>query len=336
MKFLVVGLGSMGRRRIRCLRQLGVSDFVGFDKRADRRDAARTQLGITCVDDEANIDWAEFQACIVSTPPDQHAQYARAALMNNVHVFIEASVLEGEVRKLLPVERGSSAICAPSCTMMFHASIIELEFVIKSGRIGDALTFTYHSGQYLPDWHPWESVEDYYVSNPETGGCREIVAFELTWLASVFGMPSLAVSLKESSGTISGALIDDIYQILMRFPQGVSGHLLVDVLSRPATRRLRVVGTTGSAEWDAERGEVRVYAEGAEAWTSSSFNALASSEGYSYLSPEGMYVAEMDAFLQAIAGKKAFPNTLHRDADVLAVLNQLEDSSNRLLGVETG
>ena len=34
MKFLIVGLGSMGKRRIRCLKALGFeSHITGFDKR---------------------------------------------------------------------------------------------------------------------------------------------------------------------------------------------------------------------------------------------------------------------------------------------------------------
>ena len=46
----------------------------------------------------------------------------------------------------------------------------------SAGRSG----FVYHSGQYLPDWHPWESYKDFYVSNPATGARREIVPFELS------------------------------------------------------------------------------------------------------------------------------------------------------------
>lgn len=36
MRFLVVGLGSMGKRRIRNLQELGFNKIVGFDIRKDR------------------------------------------------------------------------------------------------------------------------------------------------------------------------------------------------------------------------------------------------------------------------------------------------------------
>ena len=34
-------------------------------------------------------------------------------------------------------------------------------------------------GQYLPDWHPWESYKSFFVSNKKTNGCRELFAIEL-------------------------------------------------------------------------------------------------------------------------------------------------------------
>ena len=36
MKVLVIGLGSMGKRRIRNLLKLGYKDIIGFDIRTDR------------------------------------------------------------------------------------------------------------------------------------------------------------------------------------------------------------------------------------------------------------------------------------------------------------
>ena len=39
------------------------------------------------------------------------------------------------------------------------------------------------------DWHPWENVTDFYVSNQETNACREMVPFELTWIVDIFGYP---------------------------------------------------------------------------------------------------------------------------------------------------
>ena len=45
MKFLIIGLGSMGKRRIRNLQYLGYSKIFGFDLNEDRRQEAVNKYG---------------------------------------------------------------------------------------------------------------------------------------------------------------------------------------------------------------------------------------------------------------------------------------------------
>src|SRR5262249_60830167 len=42
----------------------------------------------------------------------------------------------------------------------------------------------------------------------------------------------------------------DAYQLLLRFQSKVIGHLMVDVIARPAVRLFRLLGTAGTIEWD--------------------------------------------------------------------------------------
>lgn len=46
MKFLVVGLGSIGKRRIRNLQYIDAGEIIGFDLRADRCDETKEKFGI--------------------------------------------------------------------------------------------------------------------------------------------------------------------------------------------------------------------------------------------------------------------------------------------------
>ena len=43
MKFLIIGLGSMGKRRVRCLKSLGHENIVGFDVKESRRKETEKQ-----------------------------------------------------------------------------------------------------------------------------------------------------------------------------------------------------------------------------------------------------------------------------------------------------
>ena len=58
MKFLIVGLGSMGKRRIRCFKNLGFENIIGFDLKESRRKEAEEKYGINTISD---ITSSEFQ-----------------------------------------------------------------------------------------------------------------------------------------------------------------------------------------------------------------------------------------------------------------------------------
>lgn len=62
MKFLVVGLGSMGKRRVRNLQALGHAALAGFDLRADRRREAAEKYDIPVFD--------TFEAAVAAFKPD--------------------------------------------------------------------------------------------------------------------------------------------------------------------------------------------------------------------------------------------------------------------------
>ena len=70
---LVLGLGSMGKRRIRNLKALAINNIVGFDLRDDRRVEAFEKYNIEVVDSfEEAISSFKIDAFIISLPPDVH------------------------------------------------------------------------------------------------------------------------------------------------------------------------------------------------------------------------------------------------------------------------
>ena len=89
MNFLIIGLGSMGKRRIRCLQHLGIKLITGLDLRADRREEASAMYGIQTICSIENDDIGKYDAIIVSTPPDKHTEYVKMAIENKKPVFIE-------------------------------------------------------------------------------------------------------------------------------------------------------------------------------------------------------------------------------------------------------
>lgn len=333
MKFLVVGLGSMGKRRIRNLQYLKAGEIMGFDPLEARRKEAEEKYGIRTFD---NFDMAmkeQPDALIISTPPDLHVKYAIEAAKRNKHFFMEASVVDEGMDELIKVCENRKIVAAPSCTLRFNDSIQKIKEVVDRGEVGKTLAFTYHSGQYLPDWHPWEDYRKFYVAKRKTGGAREIVSFEFVWLTWIFGGIE-AVSCFCGKTSILDIDIDDIYQVLMKFKNGVFGHMQVDVVSRVADRSCKIFGEKGVIFWNWGE-DVRVYTAKGKQWRSYQEEKGVSVAGYDEKIKEEPYIEEMKQFIKAIRKEEKYPYTLEEDKAVLRLLYAAEASSRKQTHVKT-
>ena len=243
MNFLIVGLGSMGKRRIRCLKSLGITTVAGFDQREDRRLESLEKYGIQTFTD-VNSAMSKFQpdVLIISVPPDAHHVYMKMAAEKGLHFFVEASVVDTDLSLIKKLVMERDIIAAPSATLLYHPAIKKIFQIVQSKGLGVISNVIFHSGQYLPDWHTYEKVSEYYVSNPLTGGAREIVPFELSWLTRMFGFPRKVCGFKRKIIEIKGAeTIDDTYNFLFDYKDFLA-NITVDVVSRFATRRLVING----------------------------------------------------------------------------------------------
>ncbi|QWE06940.1 Gfo/Idh/MocA family protein [Polynucleobacter sp. JS-JIR-5-A7] len=326
MKFLVIGLGSMGKRRIRNLQALGVQNIYGFDLRSDRRDEVLNKYGINSyLTFEDAMDQLDPNVFIISTPPDLHMHYANIALNYGIDCFIEASVVGAdEIRRLSNKNLKENLIISPSCTMQYFPGPKKIKEIILGGQIGAPLFIQYQSGQHLKDWHPWERMEDFYVSNRETGGAREIVPFELTWLNNIFGKPEVLSCHKTKLSNIK-IDIDDIYCCLLKYESGAILNLTVEVVSSPkATREMRVLGEKGEIIFSGDSNSVKYINENLTEWVEYQFEHGNVEKGY--INPENPYIEEMGDFLHAVKKRDSslFPNTLLKDADILETLLNLE------------
>ncbi len=325
MKFLIVGLGSMGKRRIRNLQHLQAGELLAYDPREDRREEAKQRYGVATFTEFGAAMEAHPDALIISTPPDRHIDYALAAARANLHFFTEASVVDDRMDELINICSGKRIVAAPSCTMRFQPSVRTIKDLITANTIGPILHFTYHSGQYLPDWHPWEDYRTYYVARRETGACREIVPFELTWLTWLFGDVEKLSCIKAKLSKLA-VDIDDVYQMIMRFESGALGHLLVDVIARVPYRSCRFLSEEGVIEWAWAEKKVKVFTAGDGKWTEHPEPEQFVEKGY--VAAENMYIEEMNCFLRAIRGEQPYPYTFVQDKRILDLLLAAEKSSD--------
>lgn len=320
MKFMIIGLGSMGKRRIRNLQALGYSQITGFDLRADRREEAERLYGIATIADIDSI--SAHDAVIVSTPPDWHTVYMRSAIEHGKPCFVELSLLIQDLPELDELAKKRGVLVAPSCTFRFHPSVQLIKQLVESGDYGKITNFVYHSGQYLPDWHPWESIKDFFVSKKETSGCKEILSFELHWLSVVTGHPRYLSAMRGKT-TDFGIDIDDTVAVNMEFERWI-GVLFVDVVSRFATRSLTINLENAQIRWDWESKTIRLYNAESKEWIIHPEPGGKAQLGYNANIVEQMYIEELRTFIDAAEGTAIYPLTLSEDIRILHLIERAE------------
>ena len=322
MKFLIVGLGSMGKRRIRNLRALEVGEIIGLDLKQERCKESEEKYSIKTFSDVCCIDIADVDAIIVSTPPDHHNEWIGYAISNKKPVFVEASVILGGLRDLNLKAKMSEVLVVPSSTLHFHPAIKIIREVVKNNQYGRVTNFSYHMGQYLPDWHPWEKIGDSYTGKKETSGAREMVAFEFTWLFDIVGFPRSITGFYGQTVDF-GPEIDDTYAIALKFDKAFA-TLIVDTTSRYYIRHLVMNLERAQIVWNWDQKKVMLYEADKKAWQEILLPGGTAAEGYNQNILEDIYVDEMRAFIEAFNGESKFPNSLDSDIRVLGLLHKVE------------
>lgn len=327
LKILVIGLGSMGKRRIRNLMALGHKKISGFDISSTRRNEAVKKYAIqTFASFEEAVNQTQANTFIISVPPDMHHVYMKYAVEHNIPSFIEASVVDLGFNEIIEIANANGTLLAPSCTLYFHPAIKKIKEIIDIGSLGNLSNILYHSGQYLPDWHSYERVGDYYVSKKETGGAREIVPFELNWIVKVFGFPiRLSGMYKKTTNIVGAEDIDDTYNILLDFGQFML-TMTIDVVSRSATRRLVINGDKKQLYWDWDDNQIKIYDPSISRWEKYPYETMAAESGYNKNITEQMYEDEIECFLNAICRRVPFVNSLENDHKILELLYAIERS----------
>ncbi len=321
LTFLQVGLGSMGKRRIRNLHVQGEKNITGFDILPERMKEAKEKYGIRVIDDLKKISAKDFDVMIISTPPDTHGDYIRFALRNKKHFFVEHPVSDDGYKDIFK-NKNLDIVKAPSCTLRFYGPIKMMKKILEDGRIGKILAFQYHMGQYLPDWHPWEDYRQVYFSKKETSACREMLPFELIWLNWLMDS-----KVEEISGLITKVSdldmdADDIILANLKYANGILGNAIIDVISRKPVRTLRVLGSEGVLDWERFNQEIKLY--DAKSKTTETIPVPKGNPETGYVNEEEMYNDEIKAFLEAISGRAKYPFTFEENLWNLRALFQLE------------
>ena len=320
MKIAVVGLGSMGKRRIRLMKEMYPENtIIGIDARIDRRQEAAELFQIESFEGLADLD-GKPDCVFVCTSPLSHNAIIHEALDMGCNVFTELNLVKDGYEENMRLAKEKGVTLFLSSTFYYREEIRYIREQISSNK---KWNYIYHIGQYLPDWHPWESYKDFFLGYKRTNGCREIMAIELPWLTGTFGD---VTDVKVMSDKQTELNIDykDNFMIQLQHKGGNKGSLIVDVVSPCAVRNLEVYTENGYLSWNGTPESLKEYDAKIKELKKVALNeATEHIDGYSAFIIENAYKNEIMEFFEVVAGLKEPFYGFEQDLKILELIDKI-------------
>lgn len=326
MRVLVIGLGSMGKRRSRLLKTAFPDIYIGGVDFSEQRRVE--SLGVLVDQTFGDLDQAisslKPEAAFVCTSPISHSSLIKKLINNGINIFTELNLVNEGYDEIISTAEKKEVALFLSSTLLYRNDLQYIINKVKNQRVN----YIYHSGQYLPDWHPWENYRDFFVNDKRTNGCREILAIELPWLLRAMGKVQ---SIHVLSDKMSGLDIsyNDNYLINILHDNGSKGVFAVDVVSRKATRSLEVFSDEVYLTWGGTPGSLSVYnLESKQNEQVITYEQIDHNNSYSENVIENAYLEEIFTFFEFLNGKAKPIYTFQDDLYTLALIDQIEGNQS--------
>lgn len=325
MKLLIVGLGSMGKRRARLARGMDASiQISGVDTTESRRTEAEG-LGITAYASIGEAVTADkFDAALVCTAPITHAGIISELLDAGLPVFTELNLVSDGYEENMKKAKEKGLPLFLSSTMLYRGETQYIKRQVEA--FAKPVNYIYHIGQYLPDWHPWENYKNFFVGDKRTGGVREIFGIDLPWLLDTFGPVK---SLHVEKDKISQLEVDypDSYFVTLRHENGMKGMLAVDVVSPKAVRNFECFGEGLHLFWEGNPRSLYTFDhDKGEKLPVNTYESFEHDSRYSDNIVENAYVDELANFFAVLKGAEQPRYSFEKDLETIRLIEAIEEA----------
>lgn len=266
MKFLIVGLGSIGQRHVRNLIKLGYKDII----------ALRTRKGTKPLDFKIksfNQPQKAYQerpdAALICNPTSLHMSVALEAARQGCHIFIEKPLSHSfkGIKELQKLVKENKLITFVAYNLRFHPVITKIKELILKRFLGNIYFVRSQFGSYLPAWHPWEDYKKSYASRRDLGGGVVLTSsHELDMLSWLFGKYR-KISSTISKGKHLGISAEDLALIHVEFLNGVLAEVNLNYVQEPSKRDIEIVGEKGILFYDFYKGGLKFYSKKKKKWS---------------------------------------------------------------------
>ena len=250
MTILFIGLGSIGQRHLRILKNLGVHNCIAV--RSGKGKNSELESVNTEFSDINELSGIEIDGVVISNPTSMHVETAIEAAKLGIPLFIEKPLGKNldridELEKIVNEKKVPVLI---GYNLLYHPCIEAIKKFMDEGRIGKVIAARSQFGTFMPDWHKDEDYKNSYAAKVSLGGGVILTSIhEQNYLTDLFGKVE-DVKAMETGGNNIGIEAEEGVEILMKHKSGVVSSIHLNFYQKPYYRNCQVIGTEGTMYWD--------------------------------------------------------------------------------------
>jgi len=310
-RVLIVGVGSIGERHLRCFRATGRADVLLCEINPERRHMVAKRYAVA--DAYPDLDAAsrdQIDAAIIATPAPAHIPIARRLVDTGAHIMIEkplSTSLHG-IEAFREAVKKHGVVAAVAYVWRAHPLVTAMKHAIDEGRFGNPLQLCIVTGQHLPAYRP--AYRDIYYAHREQGGgaIQDALTHMLNlgeWLVG----PIERLVADAAHLRLPGVTVEDTAHLLARHGE-VLGCYALNQHQAPNETTITLCCERGTCRALTHENKWQWMTEPAGTWHEQSIDPV---------ERDMPFLRQANAFLDAVEGKRPPPCTLDEGVQTLRV-----------------
>jgi len=248
----LVGLGSIGRRHLRLLRDLRPDLSITLVRSGHGGEYPEEALASKCVSTIEESIAEGAQAAIIATPANLHFQQSMLFIEAGVHILVEKplSLSTDGIQRLIDSSSRNRIKGLVGYVLRYDPAAQYFKNCLQNPIIGRIIHVDIVCGSFLPEWRPQQDYRKTVSALPELGGgVLYELSHELDYLHWFFGKPIEVQARLVKSGTL-GIDVEDSVDLMLVYSGDVTLSVHLDFNRRIPTRCCIVQTTEGELHWN--------------------------------------------------------------------------------------
>ncbi len=308
---LVIGVGSIGERHVRCFQRTGRVRLSICELNAKLAAEVAARYDIESVHHDLNAAMKQsFDAAVICTPAHLHVPMAIELSRAGTHMLIEKplSTCLDRVAELREIVERQKLVAAVAYVYRVHPVLTAMRQTIREGRFGKPVQIVAQSGQHFPTYRP-AYREIYYTDRATGGGAIQDALTHVMNAGEWLVGPIERLAADAAHQVLNGVNVEDTVHVLARHGEVMACYTL-NQHQAPNESAMTVVCEGGTTRFEGHNNRWRWMNEPGGQWHD---------EPRPPLERDDLFVLQANAFLDAIDTIVPPPCTLDEGLQTLRV-----------------